>query len=108
MTLTIKNNTLTWEDPPGTKYAVVGSPVVVPPDPEEPPTEPPTLPPVGTGQGIWLSREEIERLPMSGAAWDAMLAAANKSISGADLTKQCDHAGEGVGCRAYRRGEIPK
>jgi hypothetical protein len=90
MTLTIKNNQLTWEDPPGTKYAVTGLPVLPgePPTTTPPPTQPPTLPPVGTDQGIWLSHAEIERLPMTGAAWDAVLTAANKSISGADLNNQ--------------------
>jgi hypothetical protein len=93
MTLTIKNNTLTWEDPPGSKYSVTGLPVVVvppeePPTTTPPPTQPPTLPPVGTSQGIWISRAEIERLPMAGAAWDAVLSAANSGTVTPKLSDQ--------------------
>ena len=92
MTLTIRGNKLTWEDPPGTQWAVTGTAVTVPgptpPPTTPPPTQPPTLPPVGTGNGIWLSRAEIERLPMTGAAWSAVQAAASKAPGEPTLTDQ--------------------
>jgi hypothetical protein len=42
----------------------------VPPPPIEPP--PDYVPPPADGRGIWISHEEIARLPMSGPAWDAL------------------------------------
>jgi hypothetical protein len=32
-------------------------------------------------QGIWISKEELRQLPMSGGAWDALLSAANRSVN---------------------------
>lgn len=88
---TINGNKLTWTDG---KYnwTLTGTPVTVPgptpPPTTPPPTQPPTLPPVGTGNGIWLSEEEIRALPQAGAAWAATLAAANKTISTSELNNQ--------------------
>lgn len=41
-----------------------------------------------TGDGIWISREEVLRLPTSGAAWKNVLDAANKSCGRVDLEDQ--------------------
>lgn len=87
MSLTINGNKLTWEDPPGKQWAVVGTSVVVPGPTDPPPTQPPTQPP-GTGVGIWISKEEIMQLPMTGAAWDAVLTAANKPAVTPKLSDQ--------------------
>jgi len=40
-------------------------------------------------QGIWISKEEVRQLPMSGSAWDSLLSAANRSAS-PDLKNQND------------------
>lgn len=82
---TINGDKLIWTDGKH-RWTLTGVPVVVP-GPEEPPPPPPPPPSTGSG-GIWLSRAEIERLPMSGAAWEATLAAANKSITTSDLNNQ--------------------
>jgi hypothetical protein len=42
------------------------------------PTYPPPPPP---GAGIWISRDEIAQLPMSGAGWQQVKSAASKSIN---------------------------
>ncbi len=39
-------------------------------------------------QGIWISREEVRALPMSGPAWTALLAAANRSAGTPQLSNQ--------------------
>lgn len=54
----------------------------------EPPPPPPPPNPTPTGKGIWLSKEEIAALPMSGAAWDAVLSAAGKAITSPNLNDQ--------------------
>lgn len=41
-----------------------------------------------TRDGIWISREEVLRLPTSGAAWKNVLDAANKSCGRVDLEDQ--------------------
>lgn len=85
---TITGNKLTWTDNKHI-WTLTGTAIKPdePPDPQEPPTEPPTPPPT-PGQGIWLSSEEIKRLPMSGAAWDAVKAAADKAITSPNLNDQ--------------------
>lgn len=40
--------------------------------------------------GIWISREELGRLPMRGPAWEQILAAAQKNSSSPDLNDQND------------------
>jgi hypothetical protein len=40
------------------------------------------------GDGMWLSREEIMALPMSGEAWENVLGAANASAGAPDLSDQ--------------------
>lgn len=52
------------------------------PTPTKTPT---TTPPPPPGQGIWISKEEIIKLPMSGSAWNATLSAANGSWGTAHL-----------------------
>lgn len=42
-------------------------------------TVPPTLPPIGQQKGIWISQEELNSKPTSGAAWDRLVSAANGS-----------------------------
>lgn len=69
------------------EHSLTGTPVTVP-GPTPPPTTPPPTQPPTPGQGIWISKEEIMRLPMTGAAWDAMFAAANKAITSPDLDNQ--------------------
>jgi hypothetical protein len=41
-----------------------------------------------SGSGIWISPAEIAELPMSGSAWNNVLAAANSSCGGVDLANQ--------------------
>jgi hypothetical protein len=46
----------------------------------------PTItPPQGTTKGLWISQEEIMKLPTSGAAWDRLLSAANSNWGSANL-----------------------
>lgn len=83
---TITGDKLTWKwTAAGIEYeaALTGVPKVIP-GPEEPP--PPTPTPVGAG--IWISRAEIERLPMSGDAWAAVLNTANSGAVTPDLSNQ--------------------
>jgi hypothetical protein len=40
--------------------------------------------------GIWISRDEIQKLPTRGPAWDAMIAAASRSTSTPNLSDQED------------------
>lgn len=86
-TPTITGNKLTWRwTSAGTEYeaALTGVPVVTVP-PVDPPPPPPPAP---TGDGIWISRAEIMALPMTGAAWDAVLAAANQNVTTSALGDQ--------------------
>lgn len=53
------------------------------PDPEPDPTPTPTP---TTGDGIWISQEEIDKLPMNGAAWDRLYSAADSNWGEADLS----------------------
>lgn len=64
---------------------------------DDPPTDPPpddTQPPPDferpppEGRGIWISHEEIQRLPMSGPAWDALLNQANVSAGVPNVSDQ--------------------
>lgn len=53
------------------------------------PTSPPISPPGGSQVGMWLSPQEIARLPMSGTAWNNLKAAADGSSPGsADIKNQ--------------------
>jgi hypothetical protein len=65
---------------------------VPPPDGTPPPddTPPPeTEPPPGAAtRGIWLSREEIAQLPMSGSAWEALREAAQSPTGTPNLSDQ--------------------
>lgn len=83
---TIVGDKLSWTDGVH-KWTLTGAPIVVVPG--EPPVEPPAPPPpTPTGTGIWLSAEEIRALPMTGAAWDAMMSAANRAITSPNLNDQ--------------------
>src|SRR3989344_7644763 len=42
-------------------------------------------PPVSIGKGIWLSKEEIAKLPTSGSAWNNVLSYANGSVNNPSL-----------------------
>lgn len=83
---TIVGDKLNWTDGKY-KWSLTGTLVVVP-GPEEPPPPPPPPPPTPAGKGIWISKEELMALPMSGAAWDAMMSAANKAITAPNLNDQ--------------------
>lgn len=80
---TIVGNKLSWTDGVHKWGPFIGVPVVAPG-----PVDPPPPPPVPTGTGIWLSRKEIEALPDTGAAWQAVLAAASKPPGTPDLSNQ--------------------
>src|SRR5690606_30048423 len=41
-------------------------------------------------RGIWLAQQELEQLPMSGAAWENLLAAADQPLPGPDIADQDD------------------
>jgi len=45
-------------------------------------------PPVQAHGGIWLSREEVARLPIAGPAWDQLKAAADSKLGKADIANQ--------------------
>ena len=70
------------------------SPTVPPEDPAPPPPDP--NPPDGTisppppvaGKGIWISKEEIAQLPMSGTAWTALKKAADSPAGTPLLSNQ--------------------
>jgi hypothetical protein len=42
-------------------------------------------PPVGPSKGVWISPEEIMKLPMSGSAWDKMVSATSSDVTTACL-----------------------
>lgn len=69
-------------------------PTPPPPEPTaepEPPQEPePPEPPQGGSEGIWISRDEIARLPMSGGGWDNVYSAAQKNTDNPDISDQDD------------------
>ena len=51
-----------------------------------------SCPPPGTGKGIWISKEEIMALPISGAAWDKVLSEAKSDWGSACLNDNgCVH-----------------
>jgi hypothetical protein len=52
------------------------------------PTAPPTNPPPASGQGIWASRDDLARLPMSGSAWSRLKAAADGSLGSPNIADQ--------------------
>jgi hypothetical protein len=61
----------------------------VPAEVVEPPPPPAPAPaPRSPGPGLWISRTELKDLPMSGSAWDAMLAVAEGDLGTADVSDQ--------------------
>jgi alginate lyase len=54
---------------------------------EQTPPPPRTRPDAGT-EGIWISPAELQRLPMSGAAWERLKAAADGLLGEADIADQ--------------------
>ncbi len=50
--------------------------------------------------GLWISREEVRRLPMSGAAWEALVAQARLPADRPDLANQDDPSNVRVLARA--------
>ncbi len=71
-------------DPPPTPVPTVASPSA--PPPTAAPTSP-IAPPTGPSAGLWISVDEVRRLPMSGAAWTALRAAAD---GGTGTPSLCD------------------
>ncbi len=64
---------------PSPRPSITGLTVTPTPRPTSTPTiggPTPTLPPIGQVKGIWISPEEIIKLPTSGAAWDRVRSAA--------------------------------
>ena len=51
-------------------------------------TPPPPRTLAEAGKGIWISRAEVRRLPMSGPAWERLRAAADGSLGDADIADQ--------------------
>jgi hypothetical protein len=51
-------------------------------------TPPPPRTLTEAGKGIWISRAEVRRLPMSGPAWERLKAAAEGSLGDADIADQ--------------------
>src|SRR5690606_28990284 len=43
---------------------------------------------VGSGNGIWISKEEVMSLPTSGTAWNNLMSAAQKSTSNPSFADQ--------------------
>lgn len=80
---TIKGDKLTWTDG---QYIWQLTGTLVGGEPPPPPPPPPN--PTPTGKGIWLSKDEIMALPMTGAAWQATLSAASKPPGVPDLSNQ--------------------
>ena len=58
--------------------------------------------------GIWTSPQELAAKPMSGPAWEAVLAGAQRSISDTDLSDQDNHTGVFVLARAILFGRAPQ
>jgi hypothetical protein len=57
----------------------------------EPPPPPPPAPapaPDSPGPGLWISRSELKGIPMSGPAWDALLAVAEGDLGTANVSDQ--------------------
>jgi hypothetical protein len=55
----------------------------------EPPSPPPSPPATRSPrEGLWIAPDELKRLPMSGSAWDAMLAVAEGDLGEADVADQ--------------------
>jgi hypothetical protein len=75
---------------------VPSDPPVPPEDrapPDEPPPDDPQPPPdferpPAEGRGIWISHTEIQQLPMSGPAWEALLEQANAPTTTPNLSDQ--------------------
>ena len=64
-----------------------------PPQDEPPPNDDPQPPPdferpPPEGRGIWISHEEIQRLPMSGPAWEAVFEQANAAAGTPNVSDQ--------------------
>jgi myo-inositol-hexaphosphate 3-phosphohydrolase len=57
-------------------------------------------PPGGAASGLWISREEVLRLPMSGAAWSQLKSAADRALDAPDLSDQDDGANVQVMAKA--------
>jgi len=59
-------------------------------------TPPPTPGGVGKSVGVWGSAAELAKKPMSGAAWNAVMSAANGSTSKPDVSNQDDNTNVNV------------
>lgn len=51
----------------------------------EPPAPVPTPPPTQSGTGVWISREELMKLPMSGSGWENVKSAATGNLGSVNL-----------------------
>lgn len=72
-----------------------GRVITTTPSPSPTSTQVPTIsvtPPVGSSSGIWISKQELAVLPMSGAAWTNLLNAANASAGTPNLSDQDETA----------------
>ncbi len=59
-------------------------------------------PPPPTGEsGIWISPEEVQALPMSGAAWENVLSTAQQDTSSPNLSDQEDQTDAAVMAKAF-------
>ena len=79
--------------PIGARFVVVADvqpppPPVDPPPVDPPPVDPPPPPPVGATTGIWIGPAEIAKLPMTGAGWTDVLAAAKAASGATNLSNQ--------------------
>lgn len=75
--------------PAGGVFKFVATVPPVDPPPVDPPVDPPPPPPVVVpGDGIWISPAEIAKLPMSGAGWTDVLAAAKAASGATNLANQ--------------------
>jgi hypothetical protein len=52
------------------------------------PTPTPSAPPSTSGNGIWISREEVARLPMSGPSWEQLKHTADGDLGQANIADQ--------------------
>ena len=62
-------------------------------------------PPVSIGKGIWLSKEEIAKLPTSGSAWNNVLSYANGSVNNPSLQLR-DYSSDHSNVRTYTKALV--
>lgn len=93
------------ETPPPVDPPPVDPPPVDPPPVDPPPVDPPPTPTTG----IWIGPAEIAKLPMSGAGWTDVLAAAKNASGATSLSNQDSNDSTNVMAAALvyaRTGEV--